>query len=69
MPLTFANEGQQAIIKKITGYDKTRNHLMNLGFVEGAQVTVVSLVGGDFIVKVADIRIALSRQLANRILI
>ena len=69
MPLSFAPTGQSATIKEIRGKDETRRFLANLGFVVGGSVTVVNELGGNLIVNVKDARIALSKSMANRIMI
>ncbi|WP_130870693.1 FeoA family protein [Intestinimonas massiliensis (ex Afouda et al. 2020)] len=69
MPLTMADQGEPATIRKITGKDELRQHLAELGFVVDETVTVVSRLGGNLIVQVKDSRIALDRDMANRILV
>ena len=69
MPLTMADQGEPATIQKITGKDEIRQHLAELGFVVDETVTVVSRLGGNLIVQVKDSRIALDRDMANRILV
>lgn len=69
MPLTMAPQGEPAVIRKITGKDEIRQHLAELGFVVEETVTVVSQLGGNLIVQVKDSRIALDRDMANRILV
>ena len=69
MPLTMANLGEAVTIRRITGKDELRLHLAELGFVVGETVTVVSRMGGNLIVQVKDSRIALDRDMANRILV
>ena len=69
MPLTMADQGEQVTIRKITGKDELRQHLAELGFVVDESVTVVSHLGGNLIVQVKDSRIALDRDMANRILV
>ena len=69
MPLTFAKEGEPASIKKVGGKEDTRKFLENLGFVVGAAVTVVSTVGGNVIVNIKDSRIAIGKDMANRIMV
>ena len=69
MPLTMANLGEAVTIRRITGKDELRLHLAELGFVVGETVTVVSRMGGNLIVQVKDSRIALDRNMANRILV
>ena len=69
MPLAMANVGDTNIIRKITGRDEVRQHLAELGFVVGEQVTVVNELGGNVILSIKDSRIALDKSMANRIMI
>ena len=69
MPLTMADRGEPVTIRKITGKDELRQHLAELGFVVEETVTVVSHLGENLIVQVKDSRIALDRDMANRILV
>lgn len=69
MPLTLAVIGEENIIKRIGGNAEVRAHLQNLGFVSGAVVTVVSSMGGNLIVKVKDARVAISNEMAQKIMI
>ena len=69
LPLTFAKEGEAASIKKVGGKEDTRKFLENLGFVTGANVTVISETGGSLIVNIKDSRVAIGRDMANRIMI
>ena len=69
MPLTMANVGETNVIKKIGGKEETRRFLENLGFVVGGVVTVISEVGGNIIVNVKDSRVAIGKDLANKILV
>ena len=69
MPLTFAKVGETSRIVKITGKDEVRQHLANLGFVSGEQVTVVSEMAGNLILKIKDSRIALDKGMASLIII
>ena len=69
MPLTMAKEGEVNLIKKIGGREDTRRFLENLGFVVGGGVTVVSRISGNVIVNVKDSRVAISREMANKIMI
>ena len=68
-PLTMAKTGETIVICKISGKDEVRQHLAELGFVVGSDVTVVSEIGGNLIVQVKDSRIALDKTMANRIMI
>lgn len=69
MPLTMAKIGEVNSIKKIGGQSETKKFLENLGFIQGAMVTVVSSVGGNLIVNIKDSRIALDNNMAKKILI
>ena len=69
MPLTLAKPGETVTIRKITGKDELRQHLAELGFVVGAEVTVVSEMGGNMILSIKDSRIALDKTMAMRIMV
>lgn len=69
IPITLANKGDTVVIRKITGDDKIRQHLAELGFVVESRVTVVNEIKGNLIVQVKDGRIALDKSMANRIMI
>ena len=69
MPLTMAEPGETVVIRKITGKDEVRQHLAELGFVVGTNLTVVSKMAGNLILQVKDSRVALDKTMANRILI
>ena len=67
MPLSMANPGETKYIKRIGGRADTRKFQEGLGFVVGGMVTVISVNGGNMIVQVKDARIAISREMANKI--
>ena len=67
MPLSMARQGENNVIKKVGGRDETRRFLENLGFVAGSAVTVVAEVGGNLIVNVKESRIAIGKEMANKI--
>ena len=69
LPITMARQGETVTIRKITGEEKIRQHLAELGFVVDEEVTVVSEVSGNLILKVKDARIALGLTMANRIFV
>ena len=69
MPLAMADVGDVNIIKKITGQDEVRRHLAELGFVVGAEVRLISELGGNLILSVKDSRVALDKTMAMRIMI
>ena len=69
MPLTLANAGEANIIKKIGGNPEVKKHLENLGFVVGGNVTVITTVAGNIIVNVKEARVAISKEMAQKIMI
>lgn len=69
MPLSMVNEGEANTIKKVGGKGETRKFLENLGFVEGGSVTVVSQIRGNIIVNVKDSRVAIGKDMANKIMV
>jgi len=69
MPLTFAELGERNIVKKVGGNDEIKQHLADLGFVVGGEVSVVSSINGNVIVNVKESRVAISEEMARRIMI
>ena len=69
MPLTLAEIGEENRIKKIGGRQEVKAHLENLGFVVGGAVTVINTIGGNVIVNVKESRIAVSREMAQKIMV
>lgn len=69
MPLVLASEGEENIIKKIGGSAEVKKHLENLGFVVGGNAKVVTTVNGNLIVNVKEARVAISKEMAQRIMI
>lgn len=69
MPLTMVNAGEPNIIKKVGGKEETRRFLENLGFVTGGSVTVISEIDGNMIVNVKDSRVAIGKDMANKIMV
>ncbi len=69
MPLTLANIGEENIIRKIGGKPEVKKHLENLGFVAGGNVTVITTMGGSVIVNVKEARLAISEEMAQKIMV
>ena len=69
MPLSFSATGSVVTIKDIKGKDETRRFLESLGFVVGGNVSVVSEIDGNLIVNVKESRVAISKSMANRIMV
>lgn len=69
MPLSMVKAGESNIIRRVGGKEETRRFLENLGFVTGGEVTVVSEMNGNIIVNVKDSRVAIGRDMANKIIV
>ena len=69
MPLMFADVGESCIIKRIGGSAATKMHIENLGFVVGAEVSIVTETGGNLIVNVKESRVAVSKEMAQKIFV
>ena len=69
MPLSLAQVGEENILKRIGGSPEVKRHLENLGFVVGGEVTVVNTLGGNVIVNVKEARVAISKEMAVKIMV
>ena len=69
MPVILAAAGETNTIRKVSGNPEVKKHLEDLGFVVGGEVTVVSAIGGNLIVNVKESRIAISREMAGKIMV
>lgn len=69
VPLSFLNNSSVGVVQLIKGKDETKRFLMNLGFVEGSEVSIISELGGNVIVQIKDARVAISKSMANKIYI
>ena len=69
MPLTLVDVDEDNIIKKIGGKPEVKKHLENLGFVVGGTVTVINALGGNVIVNIKEARVAISREMAQKIMV
>ena len=69
MPLILASAGEENIIRKVGGSPEVKKHLEDMGFVAGGTVTVVSTIAGNLIVNVKDTHVAISREMAGKIMI
>ena len=69
MPLTMVDLGEEKTIMKVGGKIETKRFLENLGFVVGGKVTVVSQIGGNVIVNVKESRVAIGKDMANKIMV
>ena len=69
MPLNMIGTGSSAEVRRVSGNEDVRRYLGNLGFVQGAKVTLLSEIGGSVIVGVCDSRIAINKDMASHILV
>lgn len=69
MPLALSDIGEENIIKKIGGSPEVKKHLENLGFVVGGTVSIVTSLGGNVIVNVKESRVAISEEMARKIMV
>lgn len=69
MPLSLANIGEECLILKVGGSPEVRKHLEDLGFVAGGAATLISCLGGNVIVKVKESRVAISEEMARKIMV
>ena len=69
MPLMLATVGEEQIIKRVGGTPEVKKHLENLGFVPGGSVTIVNALGGNVIVNVKEARVAISEEMAHKIMV
>ena len=69
MPLSYANPGEESVIRKIGGSPEVKKHLENLGFVVGGSVKVITSLDGNVIVKVKEARVAINDEMARKIMV
>jgi ferrous iron transport protein A len=69
MPLSMSGVGEERLIKKIGGKSETKKFLANLGFVQGCPVTLISKISGNVIVSLKESRVAISREMASKIMV
>lgn len=69
MPLSMMRVGESNVIKKVGGKEETRLFLEKLGFVVGSSVTVVSEAAGNIIVNIKESRVAIGKDMANKIMV
>ena len=69
MPLILADLGDEAVIKRVGGSPEMKKHLEDMGFVAGSAVTVLNTIGGNLIVKIKESRVAISREMAQKIMV
>ena len=69
MPLVMADAGEENIIRRVGGSPEMKKHLEDMGFTVGGAVTVMNTIGGNLIVKVKESRVAVSKEMAARIMV
>ena len=68
MPLALIGEGEEAMVRRVGGNTEVQHHLENLGFVPGSTVKVITMMGGNLIVQVKEARVAISSEMAQKIM-
>ena len=69
MPLVMANAGEENIIRRVGGSPEMKKHLEDMGFTVGGAVTVMNTIGGNLIVKIKEYRVAISKEMAAKIMV
>ena len=69
MPLALIGEGEEAMVRRVGGNTEVQHHLENLGFVPGSTVKVITMMGGTLIVQVKEARVAISSEMAQKIMV
>lgn len=69
MPLVMADTGEEIIIRRVGGSPEMKKHLEDIGFTVGGAVTVMNTIGGNLIVKVKESRVAISKEMAAKIMV
>jgi ferrous iron transport protein A len=69
MPLNLAGIGEENIIMRVGGSPEMKKHLEDMGFTVGSDVTVMNTIGGNLIVKIRESRVAISREMAAKIMV
>ena len=69
MPLTLIGEGEEAMVRRVGGNTEVQHHLENLGFVPRSTVKVITMMGGNLIVQVKEARVAISSEMAQKIMV
>ena len=69
IPLILADPGEEAVIKKVGGSPEMKKHLEDMGFTVGGVVTVMNTIGGNLIVKIKESRVAISKEMASKIMV
>ena len=69
MPLVMADAGEENIIRRVGGSPEMKKHLEDMGFTAGGAVTVMNTIGGNLIVKIKESRVAISKEMAQKIMV
>ena len=69
MPLPLANIGEEYLIRKVGVSPEVKKHLEDLGFVAGGTATLITVLNGNVIVKVKEARVAISEEMARKIMV
>lgn len=67
MPLSMVPEGETVTVSRVHGTQELRQHLSEMGFVEGAKIKVVARANGDVVVSVKGATFGIGRDMAKHI--
>ena len=67
MPLNKIKPGDKRIVCEVTGSDKIKKFLYTLGCSEGEEITLISILAGNFIINIKDSRYAIDSSIAKAI--
>jgi len=69
MLLSKAKIGQKGEIIKVEGKEKTKKFLFSLGCSEGEEITLISILAGNYVVNIKDSRFAIDEAMAKAIVL
>ncbi len=69
MPLSLCSPGEENTVIRVGGKPEVRKHLEDLGFVAGSTVKIITRLGGNVIVQVKEARVAISSEMAQKIMV
>ncbi len=67
MPILFAPQGEKVKIVAISADDDVKKRLTDMGLGIGSTVTLLSSAGGNIVVDVLGVRVAINRDIAMKI--
>ncbi len=68
MPLSMVRAGDTVTVSRVRGNEEMRRHLKEIGFVDGADVHVVTSSGANIIVMIKGARFGLDAKVAQHVM-